>query len=47
MNVKKIGDVRLSAGMPAEVFIKTGERTALEYLIKPLSDALTHGLKEE
>ena len=44
---EKIGNVRLSAGMPAEVFIKTGERTALQYLIKPLSDALTHGLKEE
>ena len=43
----KISDVKLSAGMPVEVFIKTGERTALEYLVKPLTDALTHGMNEE
>ena len=44
----KLGDdVRLSAGMPAEVLINTGERTALQYLLKPLTDALARGLTEE
>ncbi len=43
----KLGDARLSAGMPAEVLIQTGERTALQYLLKPLTDALARGLNEE
>lgn len=44
----KLGDdVRLSAGMPAEVLINTGERTALQYLLKPLTDAMSRGLTEE
>ncbi|SDG62240.1 HlyD family type I secretion periplasmic adaptor subunit, partial [Thalassobaculum litoreum] len=43
----KLGDVKLSAGMPAEVLIQTGERTALQYLLKPLTDALARGLTEE
>lgn len=43
----KLGDVKLSAGMPAEVLIQTGERTALQYLLKPLTDALARGLNEE
>jgi HlyD family type I secretion membrane fusion protein len=44
----KLGDgARLSAGMPAEVLINTGERTALQYLLKPLTDALARGLTEE
>ena len=44
---KKLGSVRLSAGMPAEVLIQAGERTALDYFIKPLSDAFVRGLNEE
>jgi multidrug efflux pump subunit AcrA (membrane-fusion protein) len=44
----KLGDdVRLSAGMPAEVLINSGERTALQYLLKPLTDAMSRGLTEE
>jgi HlyD family secretion protein/epimerase transport system membrane fusion protein len=44
---EKLGDVRLSAGMPAEVLIQAGERTALNYFLKPLSDAFARGLNEE
>jgi HlyD family secretion protein len=29
-------------GMPAEVFIETGERTVLSYLMKPLADQVMH-----
>ena len=43
----KIGKTKLSAGMPAEVLIQTGKRTAFDYLIKPITDAMYHGLNEE
>ena len=35
----KLGDVELSAGMPADVLIQIGERTVLNYIMKPLLDA--------
>jgi membrane fusion protein, epimerase transport system len=37
----------LLPGMPADVMIKTGERTFFEYIIKPISDRMILGLKEE
>ena len=45
--VQKLGDVELSAGMPADVLIQTGERTVLNYLMKPLLDAFARGLNED
>lgn len=33
-------------GMPAEVFFRTGERTAMNYLMKPLLDRLNRGMTE-
>lgn len=36
----KLGDQPLRAGMPVEVFVRTGERTLLNYLFKPLFDRL-------
>ena len=36
----RLGDVRVLPRMPVEAFIMTGERTALSYLVKPLSDQL-------
>lgn len=33
-------------GMPAEVFFRTGERTAMNYLMKPLLDRLQRGMTE-
>ena len=44
---QKLGETRLTAGMPAEVLIQTGERTALNYLLKPMLDAFERGLNEE
>lgn len=38
---------RLVAGMPVEVFIRTGERTPLEYLLKPVTDHLRRAMREE
>lgn len=37
----------LLPGMPAEVMIKTGTRTALSYLIKPFMDMLSRSFNEE
>lgn len=36
----RLGDQPLRAGMPVEVFVRTGERTLLNYLFKPLIDRL-------
>jgi hypothetical protein len=38
---------RLSAGMPAEILVPTGERTVLEYLVRPMADRLRGALREE
>ncbi len=38
---------RLRPGLPAEVVAATGERTVVEYLAKPLSDALRRGMREQ
>jgi HlyD family secretion protein len=32
--------------MPAEVYIKTGERTFFDYLMRPLTDTLTRAFRE-
>ena len=37
----------LVPGMPAEVFISTGARTPLGYLLKPLIDSFTRALRED
>jgi HlyD family secretion protein len=39
--------LKLVPGMPAEAFIQTGERTALSYLMKPLSDQLSRAWRED
>jgi len=38
--------VHLVAGMPTEVVIKTGERTVLEYLVKPLTQMIDRSFNE-
>jgi epimerase transport system membrane fusion protein len=37
----------LVAGMPADVLVKTGQRTFWHYLTAPLSDMLVRSLKED
>ncbi|NLY59298.1 MAG: HlyD family type I secretion periplasmic adaptor subunit [Gammaproteobacteria bacterium] len=37
----------MMAGMPAEVMINTGERTALQYLLDPITRMLDRALREE
>ena len=43
----KLKNLRLIPGMPAEAMIQTGERTALSYLVKPLSDQINRAFREE
>jgi HlyD family type I secretion membrane fusion protein len=38
--------VKLQAGMPAEVFIKGDERTALQYLLEPMTAAMRRAGRE-
>jgi membrane fusion protein, type I secretion system len=38
---------KLVSGMPAEVLISTGERTALEYLLSPLTKMLSTTMREQ
>ena len=45
--VKRLGDHRLQPGMPAEIMIKTGERTAFQYLLQPFVDSLEKAWREE
>lgn len=39
-------DLKLLPGMPVEAFISTGNRTALSYLVKPLTDQFERALRE-
>lgn len=43
----KLGGLTLVPGMPAEAMIQTGDRTALSYLVKPLSDQINRAFREE
>ena len=43
----RAGGLTLHPGMPAEVIIVTGERTPLEYLMRPLLDSFARAFREE
>lgn len=45
--MKVLGHRRMQPGMPAEVVVKTGERTLLTYLLSPLSKRVAASMKEE
>ena len=42
----RLGDHKLHPGMPADVMIKTGMRTALDYLVQPLRDSIMRAWRE-
>ena len=44
--LQRLGKLKLVPGMPAEIYIKTDERTALSYLVKPLSDQIARAFRE-
>lgn len=42
----RLGDRVLVPGMPVEVFLQTGRRTPLAYLVKPFTDYFAHAFRE-
>ena len=45
--VRKIGGKPIVPGMPVEVFLATGNRSALSYLVKPFTDQMMRSFREE
>jgi len=45
--MESLNGLALVPGMPAEVYINTGSRTLLQYLFKPLSNALARSFNED
>ncbi|MEM9725620.1 MAG: HlyD family type I secretion periplasmic adaptor subunit [Pseudomonadota bacterium] len=43
----RLNGQRLTPGMPAEVFVATGEQLALSYLVRPFTDYFTKAFREE
>jgi len=44
--IARLDGLKLVPGMPVEAFIQTGERTALSYLVKPISDQIKKAWRE-
>lgn len=44
--LSKLDNFKIISGMPADVIIKTGERTFFQYVFKPITDRLAHTIKE-
>ena len=44
--LKKLGAVKLTPGMPAEVMIDAGSRTVLSYLLQPVAGAFGRAFTE-
>jgi multidrug efflux pump subunit AcrA (membrane-fusion protein) len=42
----RLGEVKLVPGMAAEVAIPTSARTALEYLVRPITDSLNRSFRQ-
>jgi HlyD family secretion protein len=43
---RRLGGLQLVSGMPAEVFLQTGSRTMMSYLLKPMTEQLSHMFNE-
>jgi HlyD family type I secretion membrane fusion protein len=43
---KRLAAVALKPGLPVEVHVQTGSRTALSYLLKPITDSIKRGMTE-
>jgi HlyD family secretion protein len=44
--IARLEGIRLVAGMQADVFVQTHDRTPLQYLIKPLQDQIARAFRE-
>ena len=45
--IRSLGSLKLQPGMPAEVLINTGDRTMLQYLMQPATDAFARSMIED
>lgn len=45
--MKQLSDQQIRAGMPVDIFIKTGERSLMSYLFKPILDRVHSSMSEE
>lgn len=45
-DLQEAGDLELTPGMPVDAFIRTTERTMIEYLSQPITDRLQHAFRE-
>jgi HlyD family type I secretion membrane fusion protein len=45
--LSRVPDVKLTPGMPVEAVILTGDRTLLDYLVRPLLDSFAHAFREQ
>ena len=45
-SLEKLNGLVIKPGMPAEMFVRTGERSLLNYLFKPLLDRVSASLTE-
>ena len=45
--MKQLSDQQIRAGMPVEIFIKTGERSLMSYIFKPFLDRVHSSMSEE
>jgi HlyD family type I secretion membrane fusion protein len=43
----KVPNFKPLPGMPAEVFIKTGERTFFQYIVRPVTDSFSRAFREQ
>ncbi|MFO1148332.1 MAG: HlyD family type I secretion periplasmic adaptor subunit [Alsobacter sp.] len=46
-DLKRLSQLKLLPGMPAEVHLQTGERSALSYMLKPLTEQMSRAFKED
>jgi epimerase transport system membrane fusion protein len=46
-SIHDLKELKLLPGMPADVLISTGERTLLQYLVKPITDAFVSSFLED
>ncbi len=45
--MEKLGDLKLVPGMPVEIHMRTGDRTAFAYLMQPLRDQMRRAFKQQ
>lgn len=46
-SLRRAGNLQLQAGMPAEIYVKTQARTALEYFLDPILGFLARSMREQ